>query len=81
MNEMIERVAKAVYEAMPRGALWPEWIDLPEFEYKTSYYEVAKAVFMEMRKPTEEMLRAADKIGIDQDPADYWPAMIDEALK
>lgn len=41
----------------------------------------AEAAIEAMREPSKEMLEAADRVGIDQDPTEYWPAMIDAALK
>jgi len=42
---------------------------------------LARAAIKAIRDPSPAMLDAADAVGIDQDPRDYWPAMIDEALK
>ena len=69
MGEMVERVALA----------------LSGSDDPTNILEIhrlrARAAIAVMREPTAAMLTAADAVGIDRDPSEYWPAMIDEALK
>lgn len=96
MSEMIERVARAVDDALP-----PHWTDGPE-ENREACLAIARAAFAEIdaagfvivpREPTEAMLNGArdwsvkeyggvDRIGVGKDGASgYWRAMIDAALK
>jgi hypothetical protein len=75
MSELVERVAKALYEDM--------------FPHRAGYYGCeatrlsfeghARAAIEAMREPTNEMHRAGDRAY--QSPAAIWIAMIDEALR
>ncbi len=78
MNEMIERVARAICEAAthmnppPQSMLWE------------NYVAVARASIAAMREPTEAMIDAAWDNGrndFECDPITTFPAMIDAALK
>lgn len=74
-NEMIERVAKAIFDDdFPTGAL--SW----EICIKTGYFKIAKAAIAAMRKPTEEMEQACYEYDASCDPGVY-SYMIDAALK
>jgi len=89
-NEMIERIAKAMYDsnqfARPLEKS-PNWVE--------HYRRQARAAISAMREPTDAMKHAgADSYGIqtpaigtlplsviDGQPSKAWRAMIDEALK
>jgi hypothetical protein len=74
MTEMVEHVAKAIYE---------------KFEDRPSYArrqmngllaeELARAAIEAMREPTEQQLRAA-WAKVDSNIDDFWRAMVDAAL-
>lgn len=42
---------------------------------------LVRAILSAIREPDDAMLAAADKVGIDMDPRDYWPAMVDAILR
>lgn len=73
MNEMIDRVARALCEAEgDRDELWD------------AYLEPARAAIEAMREPTKEMLFAGDlhcTYGCKCWSGDIYPAMIDAALE
>ena len=84
MSEMVERVAKAIYEAGPDGYVWesaaPYWLN--------EYRDLARAAIAAMREPSVEMEKAGAR-GIsacftpepDDPPAlAAWRAMVDAAL-
>ena len=50
-------------------------------EFRGVWCAKARATVQAMREPSDAMLKAANAVGIDMDPMDYWPAMIDELLK
>lgn len=82
MNEMVERVARALW-ALEENTDCHEWEPLSEFR-KDATREKARAAISAMREPTDEMVDAALHAthplhGID--PASRWHAMIDAALK
>jgi hypothetical protein len=84
MNEMVERVALAVFKK-------EQEIRLRSIEQavigKARYYLIAEAAIAAMREPTEAMRTAGELHGIDSDcklecsELNVWQAMIDEALK
>jgi len=70
MTDMIERVAKAINDAMIKHG-----------DYKPD--ELARAAIAAMREPTEEMYQgvcALNKRWQDSNSAEIWQAMIDAAL-
>lgn len=67
---MIERVARVIHQRCG-------WAT-PDFPME-DYLEDARAVLEEMRKPTPEMLAAANRNNHPRD-ADTWETMIDAAL-
>lgn len=76
---MIERVAKAIWEAnAPPGA--PDWEGLNGSEqYQVEL--IAVECIRAMKDPTEAMLLAGNKMTTDGRGAEEsWPAMIDKAL-
>ena len=84
MSEMIERVARAMFEAdqLSDEAKLLEWSERWEMS-KASYYNIARAALTAMRHPTEGMKGYAKHRlpGISRDTAhDVWMLMIDEAL-
>lgn len=93
MSEMVERVARAVYEKI---ALDPDWDDAPLTEDQRVAQDddpsqeacraIARAAIAAMRDPTEGMCLAGQeaKLTIDfgKPPnGGIWRAMIDAALK
>lgn len=81
MNEMIERVARALYEASDPDSDCPIFDDLSA-AWKWRYcYQAAKAVAA-MREPTENMRYQGWKVTRRNTLlAEVWRAMIDAALK
>lgn len=94
MSEMIERVAKALYDmepiedsgesidgfqVTPAGALTWEAVKECHEEVAEHYREQAQAAIAAMREPTEAMMDAGD-IFADNTVRQCWQAMIDEAL-
>ncbi|WP_313326297.1 hypothetical protein [Sphingobium yanoikuyae] len=89
MSEMIERVAKAIYEEDdPWHKAWP-WPNLNESQGSPEpYRRIAAAAIKAMREPTNFMLVEAtenagpiDCCSVDEKGAkEVWQAMIDAAL-
>lgn len=85
MSEMVERVAKAIFDAGWRdlgGIIKPCWSDIPP---TSPVYEQAHAAIAAMREPTKEMEVVAQEEWMSVYVAEYrgkviWQAMIDEAL-
>lgn len=71
-NEMIERVARAIYNNADPTCEWDEALN------RDIYFTVAKAAIAVMREPTEEMLDAGD---VEGDAEFIYKRMIDSALK
>ncbi len=77
MSEMIERVAKAIYDRTLEDDQLADY-GLPMADAITC----AKAAIEAMREPTQDMLNAGKAIMTDYDDSlECWQAMIDEALK
>lgn len=82
MSEMVERIAEAAVKA---------WTAKPK--PLRDWSDVARAVLVAMREPTEKMVMAGEPVvydcyspepgeGLDENPAvPTWQAMIDAALK
>lgn len=75
MNEMIERVAKAIWSDYWDGE-GCSWAEMEESSRQTAL-SMARAAIEAMREPTEAMLEA--QFG-QPSPADCWRAMIDAAV-
>lgn len=82
MSEMVERVARATYEARPYGdehagdLIW----DRLEDGWKDRHRDMARAAIEAMREPTDAMVDAAygrERTGTERG---NWRAMIDAAL-
>lgn len=84
-DDMVMRVARGLYAGEPgRLRAVPSWEEavrrFPEMPAR--YRAMARAAIAAMREPTDAMIEPVLKPGmIDQDPRDYWPIMIDAALK
>lgn len=84
MTDMIERVARALYNREARGH--GDWsVDCPPGSTFERYWlDSARAAIEAMREPTEAMYRAAetaiDPLSSESAVGQYWPAMIDAAL-
>lgn len=74
-NEMIERVAKVIYEAEHPGLNF--LLDASDYAKRICNSQ-AKAAIAAMREPTEEMIYAGS--GTDSITA-RWEAMIDKVLE
>jgi hypothetical protein len=86
MSEMVERVARAIWEKQrskigdPNGLnARLEWKDkaVPA-QFWDSYFDDSRAAISAMREPTLEMISAGNKEWV---PAKVFRAMIDEILK
>lgn len=88
MIEMIERVAKALYERDGNENDWAK----ADGDCRRLYRKCARVAVKAMREPTDAMLSAGDsmmpQIAPGQDITtghdalkDAWPAMIDAALR
>ena len=78
MSEMIERVAKAMWEDPPAFTLW----ERVSCEQQDEYRRMARAAISAMREPTGAMCLAANPFLGDWGQSDWaWEAMIDAALK
>lgn len=89
MSEMVERVAKALYEAR-FVTTWEEFCAKDRFDSELHSREdwlgFARVAVTAMREPTEGMWEAAVAARRDAKPGDaealvMWRAMIDECLK
>ncbi len=81
MTEMIERVAKVMWETSHVGQAWGNCSPVQAAIYR----EDARAAIEAMREPTQEMKLAAYKawtirVANDADIGKIWQAMIDAAL-
>lgn len=90
-NDVVERVAKAIYETAHPVALKD-----PKYEWKTmeplyrkTWIAAARAALQAMREPTDAMAREPARVGVScgedlvgRDVAvETWTVMIDEALR
>lgn len=75
-NDMIERVARAIYEGRNGSGCKP-WAHQPK-GHQEPYLKDARAAIEAMRSPTETMAIAGRKHSLR--PAQTWAAMIDAAL-
>ena len=85
MSEMIERVARAIYEGR-NGRGCKSWSLLPK-SHREPYQKDARVALEAVREPSDAMLAAPIKGGFPMEPASYsgnrshlWRAMIDIAL-
>jgi hypothetical protein len=78
MNEMIERVARAI---AADNENWP--YDRRPWSEQRYLLERARAAIEAMREPTEAMKAAAKPFrkGVGEEPGGLWHAMIDAALQ
>lgn len=83
MSEMVERVAKAIYVSEIGSDAG--WDDTRVVKARHLWLAKARAAIGAMREPTELMVKSGyreDSEGAnDEDTADQWRRMIDEALK
>jgi hypothetical protein len=80
MSTMVERVAKAIYEASseaPDGV----WEEAPE-GWRVEYRGMAREAIEAMREPTDEMIKVGVQTheGVTYSGIPSWQAMIDAAL-
>ena len=88
MSEVVERMARAMYDADREMAQqpWLVWDD-QEGTYRTPYLVRARAALAELREPTLVMFEAGDfqtpsfSEGDPERAARVWRAMVDEALR
>jgi hypothetical protein len=92
MNEMVERVARALYEARWGGGDWDTLAKQRNAEFEIAkWMPMALAAIAAMREPTAKMAEAGEDTltSWDQDDGNrcecdakkVWPAMIDAALR
>ena len=91
MSEMVERVARAIWQESVGRADWYKWETFrPDAWGRCLSMAQARAAIEAMREPTEAMIEAArneDDPGFCDEPGfaaphkDAWQAMIDAALK
>lgn len=81
MSEMIERVAKALYDNMclANPHVMVTWEAL-QLDLKSYYSELARAAIEAMREPTDEMWAACEQAKADFEAGIAWPVMIDAAV-
>lgn len=95
MSEMVERVAKALFEKGPKNNKpAPGWVFLTE-DWKAAFCATARVAIEAMREPGDAILGyvkegSAPPNGANDfndwanhyyDPAGFWNALIDEALR
>lgn len=79
MNEVIERVARAICASHNHQIIWPRQTDPQYLQIAGPYLRMALAAIQAMREPTEQMLLAThEEMG---NAATIWQSMIDAALK
>ena len=80
MNDMINRVARAIEDAAISQPISNEDMGFISCAYMNL---IARAAIEAMREPTEAMVEACDRfrVGIHLETRDAWTVMIDEALK
>lgn len=81
MTNMIERVARAIYEEDdPWHKAWP-WPDLNVSQGSADVYRrIAEAAIKAMREPTDEMITAGFLLCDEEGTRIIWTDMIDAAL-
>lgn len=85
MNEMVERIARAMAEEEHPATDW-ELIDEPYTGdrgalFRDYWRRIARAAIAAMREPTEAMVQAARASApYDRDVTETWPLMINAAL-
>ncbi len=87
MSDMVEHVAKQLFEKGPRGnrpaAIW----QLLDDDWKEAFRTTARIAIKAMREPTEAMLQCGFNthqswnLGDKDDLAAAWRGMTDEALR
>lgn len=87
--DMVERVAKALFDDYQKSALGPDltqtWATLPKIAIDHAYSQAREAIAA-MREPTEEMVTAGeghtDRYDSEEDDfLNGWRAAIDAALE
>jgi hypothetical protein len=68
MSEMVERVARAIFECEKWEFASSDPYDEQPDGMKETFRGVARAAIAAMREPTEGTLAAWVNVGIDQDP-------------
>jgi hypothetical protein len=79
MSEMIERVARVLYERSVASLTW----DNIHAASQESWRDLARAALEELRNPTEAMIEASNREWdgrMSHRSAGAWQAMIDAAL-
>ncbi len=77
MSEMVERVARSIYD----GYAWAEDWEDAGYGQKYAHRCAAKAAIVSLREPTEAMIEAgAPFTEWTENTQDCWRAMIDAAL-
>jgi hypothetical protein len=84
-SEMVERVARAMYKKCDDDTRRPPW-DEVDHAFRNLWLRAARIAIVEMRVPTEAMLRSDTSCGLSlnqgwQAQKELWQRMIDAALK
>ena len=86
MNEIVERVAKAIHEAAPEDN-WSGWDELTDADISSgdpgrdTRRKQARAAIAALREPTGEMIEAAWASSLAEDAKGTWQDMIEVALR
>lgn len=85
MSDLMERVARAIFEAERDFEVVEPHQPLPERHFKVAkalYLAKARAAIAAMREPTDAMVDDAEDAWMWRyGPRNIWRAMIDEALR
>ena len=88
MNEMVERVARAIYGNIHSGPIPTPWSTVKSFGSEGVWHDLARDAIAAMREPTDAMIEVhishvpdVAKSHMRKAHRQTWQAMIDEALK
>ena len=90
MSELIESVARALYETETGRSDWGEETEWMDGRQRAYWCDMARAAILAMREPTQEMLNEPVPLSgggtecdyaTEEDRRDHWQAMIDVALE
>lgn len=76
MSEMIEKVAKAIWNVHVNDTF-----DQSARDDDPMYKDMAEAAIKAMREPTNSMIKSGDELSHDGSSEDIWKDMIAVALK
>ena len=79
MNEMVERVARALITSFNTAPALPRGAGSAEFTVSV-FHRAAEDAIEAMREPTDAMCKRSDDWRVETSRGDIWRAMIDAAL-